>query len=79
MNKDIKLNAIVDDNRFLEERTLVNNQSIPIDQYDVNTGQLEVIQKNLDDKKCFGGIILTNKNGDIIVKNTLDVRCDLCF
>ncbi|EGR28914.1 vacuolar ATP synthase subunit e, putative [Ichthyophthirius multifiliis] len=79
MNKDVKLKVVVDDHRFLEERQLINNFSIPVDQYDIHTGQLEVIQKNQDDKKCFGGIVLTNKNGDIIVKNTLDVRCDLCF
>ncbi len=38
-----------------------------------------MVGKNEDDLKCFGGIILTNVEGNIICKNSLDVRVDLCF
>lgn len=79
MNKDTKINVIVDSTRHLVERVLKDNSKISLEKYDTDVGKLEVITKNEDDKKCFGGIILTNKAGDIIVKNTLDVRCDLTF
>lgn len=79
MNKEIKLKAEVDSTRFLIERQLTDNSGVSLATYDIALGQREVISKNEDDKKCFGGIVLTNKAGDIIVKNTLDVRCDLSF
>lgn len=79
MGKEIKIEAVVEAERFLEERPLVDNNNVPLDNYDVELGAREVISKSQDDKKCFGGIILTNQTGDIIVKNTLDVRCDLAF
>lgn len=39
----------------------------------------DVISKSEDEKKCFGGLVLTNEEGNIIFKNTLDIRVDLCF
>ncbi|KAL4438747.1 hypothetical protein ABPG74_013420 [Tetrahymena malaccensis] len=79
MNHNIKLNVVVDASRFLEERSLKDNGNISLNDFDIALGAKEVISKNEDDKKCFGGILLTNQAGDIIVKNTLDVRCDLAF
>lgn len=79
MNQDVKLEVIVDSTRHLEERKLADNSAIPLAKYDASIGALEVIHKNEDDRKCFGGIVLTNKAGDIIIKNTLDVRCELAF
>lgn len=79
MNATIKFNATVDGVRYLEERTINDNSKVSLTDYDISIGHREVISKNEDDKKCFGGILLTNQGGDIIVKNTLDVRCDLAF
>lgn len=79
MNQTIKFNAVVDGVRYLDQRNITDNSSVSLESYDNNMGQREVIHKNEDDKKCFGGILLTNQGGDIIVKNTLDVRCDLAF
>lgn len=79
MNTTIKLNAVVDSSRYLEEREIKDNTNITLAEYDITVGAREVISKNEDDKKCFGGFLLTNQAGDIIVKNTLDVRCDLAF
>lgn len=79
MQIDIKFEATVDEYRFLEERVLANNQKVALRDFDVILAEKNVITKNEDDKKCFGGLIVTNIQGDIIVKNTLDVRCDLAF
>jgi len=50
-----------------------------VEEYDLETGKNELIPKNEDDKKCFAGVVLCNEEGNIICKNTLDVRVDLCF
>jgi len=31
------------------------------------------------DSLCFGGVLLTNENGSIVLNNTLDSRCEQCF
>lgn len=79
MKIDWKFDATVDEYRFLEDRVLVDNRRVSLNDFDVALAEKNVITKNEDDKKCFGGIIITNHLGDIIVKNTLDVRCDLAF
>lgn len=38
-----------------------------------------MIKPEVDDKECFGGIILKNKTQDIVLKNTLDLRTELAF
>lgn len=60
MNITIQLNAIVDSDRFLDERGIKDNSCITLNDYDIALCQREVILKNEDDKKCFGGILLTN-------------------
>eukprot|EP00825_Cyclidium_porcatum_P046624 TRINITY_DN7386_c0_g1_i3.p2 TRINITY_DN7386_c0_g1~~TRINITY_DN7386_c0_g1_i3.p2 ORF type:complete len:141 (-),score=35.01 TRINITY_DN7386_c0_g1_i3:122-544(-) len=46
---------------------------------DLENYKKDVISKSEDDKKCFGGVIMTNDDGNIIFKNTFDIRVDLCF
>ena len=38
-----------------------------------------MIEPELDDKFCFGGVILKNKEQNIVLKNTLDLRTELAF
>ena len=38
-----------------------------------------MIQTEMDDKICFGGVILKNKEQNIVLKNTLDLRTELAF
>lgn len=41
--------------------------------------KIQVISKTENDKKCFGGILMTNKDGLIVCKNTIDVRTEQTF
>lgn len=37
------------------------------------------MEKSEENSKCFGGVILTNEDGLIVCKNTLDSRVELAF
>jgi V-type H+-transporting ATPase subunit E len=39
----------------------------------------EILAKNDENIKCFGGVILTSEDGLIVCKNTLDSRIDLAY
>lgn len=54
------------DNRWLEERV-------------VSTGNTERVSKSQENDKCFGGVVLTNEDGLIVCKNTLDSRIELAY
>lgn len=42
-------------------------------------GKKDRVEKNADDKECFGGVILTNADKTIVCKNSLDARVIQCF
>lgn len=69
----------LDTNKYLIPRVVRDNSTTKVADFDVAKGHEERISKNEEDKQCFGGIILTNEEGNVICKNTLDVRCDLCL
>lgn len=82
LQNELEISFAVDisiEKTYLIERTIENHANIPVNQYDIELGKNEVIKKNEDDTKCFGGVILTNDEGNIICKNTLDVRIDIAF
>lgn len=79
LNREFKLKVELDRDRALTERVLEDNNNIQVQDYDIENYRKDVISKSEDDKKCFGGIIITNDDGKIVFKNTLDVRVDLCF
>ena len=54
------------DNRWLEERV-------------VSSESTERVSKSQENNKCFGGVILTNEDGLIVCKNTLDSRIELAY
>ena len=51
---------------FLKERMIENGSSTRV-------------EKSEENEKCFGGVILTNEDGLIVCKNTLDSRVELAF
>jgi V-type H+-transporting ATPase subunit E len=65
--------------RFLKERKLVDLTSIPIEKITKAHEQSILIPAEIDDQYCFGGVILKNKEHNIILKNTLDLRTELAF
>jgi V-type H+-transporting ATPase subunit E len=79
LDKDISVEIVIDVDKCLDERIIADNSQIKVENYDVETGRREVVFKNEDDQKCFAGIVLCNDEGNIICKNTFDVRVDLCF
>ena len=60
---DLKL----DERYFLEERQVSE------------TVHAARVGKSDEDKKCFGGVILTDETGVIICKNTIDARIELAY
>lgn len=40
----------------------------------VGDGETDRLEKGEENNKCFGGVILTNEDGLIVCKNTLDSR-----
>jgi vacuolar-type H+-ATPase subunit E/Vma4 len=56
----------IDDKFFLEEPITTTNTE-------------EKINKNSENTKCFGGVMLTSEDGLIVCKNTLDNRIDLAY
>ena len=65
--------------QYLVERQLGNSDEVKVEDYTLEKSREEIIKKSDEDIKCFGGIILTNEDGLIICKNTLDTRIDLAF
>jgi V-type H+-transporting ATPase subunit E len=63
----------------MEERKLDDNLRVRVESYNLEIGNHEVVSKSDDIRKCFGGILLVNRDQNIVVKNTLDVRVDLCY
>jgi len=63
----------------LRERRLPNLSSIRIENINSEHQESIMIKPEVDDKECFGGIILKNKTQDIVLKNTLDLRTELAF
>ena len=45
----------------------------------VSQGVNNRVEKSEENNKCFGGVILTNEDGLIVCKNTLDSRVELAF
>lgn len=39
----------------------------------------ERVRKSEENNVCFGGVILTNEDGLIVCKNTLDARLELAY
>ena len=66
MDEDVGKTELKLDNRWLEERQ-------------VNTANSERVSKSQENNKCFGGVILTNEDGLIVCKNTLDSRIELAY
>lgn len=79
LNLDYKCNVTLEKNNVLIERKLRDHGKVRVTEYTEEDGLEDQLAKNEDDKKCFGGIILTNVEGNIICKNTLDGRVDLCY
>ena len=74
---DFRLEISVDKVNFLIERKLDDLSGIETKNY--GKCDDEVISKADEVKKCFGGILVTNDNGLIICKNTLDVRTQIGY
>lgn len=72
-----RLEVKVDKDNYLIERKLEDHSGV--DTKDYEKCEDEVIQKSDEDKKCFGGILVTNSDGLIICKNTLDVRTQIGY
>jgi vacuolar-type H+-ATPase subunit E/Vma4 len=66
-------------NYFLKERRLPDLSSVPIEKITAEHQDSIMIEPEFDDKICFGGIILKNKEQNIVLKNTLDLRTELAF
>eukprot|EP00825_Cyclidium_porcatum_P046626 TRINITY_DN7386_c0_g1_i6.p2 TRINITY_DN7386_c0_g1~~TRINITY_DN7386_c0_g1_i6.p2 ORF type:complete len:194 (-),score=47.40 TRINITY_DN7386_c0_g1_i6:122-703(-) len=79
LNRDFPIKVEVDEDKYLIERKLEDNSNLQVQEYDLENYKKDVISKSEDDKKCFGGVIMTNDDGNIIFKNTFDIRVDLCF
>ena len=74
-NQEINLDEV----NHLKEREIVNCLDVPLEDLNQDWEDKIKVKKNQDDSECFGGILLTNDRGDIVFKNTLDTRCELCF
>lgn len=66
-------------NSFLKERKLIDLSKIPVENITKDHEESIMIPAEIDDKYCFGGVILKNTKQDIILKNTLDLRTELAF
>jgi V-type H+-transporting ATPase subunit E len=55
----------------LDERYNLEETSVAVD--------AERVKKSEEKNKCFGGVILTNEDGLIVCKNTLDSRLSLAY
>ena len=53
--------------------------SVPIEKITTEHQESIMIEPEFDDKICFGGIVLKNKEQNIVLKNTLDLRTELAF
>jgi len=60
LGKKVNVNIVVDTNDLLGERKITNNKEIKVANYDASLGKSDRVEKNVDDKLCFGGVILTN-------------------
>ena len=65
--------------KFLTERRLPDLTSIDVENITSDHQNSIMILPEEDDRKCFGGIILKNKEQNIVLKNTLDLRTELAF
>lgn len=63
----------------LKERRLPDLSSIHVEQITKEHQESIMIEPEFDDKICFGGVILKNKEQNIVFKNTLDLRTELAF
>lgn len=64
---------------FLKERRLVDLSSVPVEKVTKDHEESILIPAEIDDRYCFGGVILKNNSQNIILKNTLDLRIELAF
>jgi V-type H+-transporting ATPase subunit E len=69
----------IDTDHFLRKRVIDDRTKLDVHEYTDELGLKDQIDKARDSEECFGGVLLTNKEGDIICKNTLDVRVDMVF
>ena len=66
MDESVSKVEIQLDSRWLEER-------------EVNEEGTDRVAKSQENNKCFGGVILTNEDGLIVCKNTIDARIELAY
>jgi vacuolar-type H+-ATPase subunit E/Vma4 len=64
---------------YLKERRLPDLSSIKVEEVNAEHQESIMISPEVDDKECFGGVILKNKAQNIVLKNTLDLRTELAF
>lgn len=63
----------------LQERRLPDLSSIHVEQITKEHQESIMIEAELDDQFCFGGVVLKNQAQNIVLKNTLDLRTELAF
>lgn len=76
---DVEIDVFVDMENLMRQRKIPNLQSKEfetISNQDEEDIKMKAFQKSII---CFGGVLLTNEDGHIILNNTLDARCELCF
>ena len=78
-NKKEKECKIILGNYYLRERKINDLSKIEVSKITNDDEESIKIAPEDDDKKCFGGVILKNKRQDIVLKNTLDLRCEMAF
>ncbi|KRW99882.1 hypothetical protein PPERSA_12558 [Pseudocohnilembus persalinus] len=76
LETDMNLDLKIDENVYLKERKLDDHSKLSVDQYNLES---EALPKNQEDTTCFGGVVLSNIEGNIICKNTLDGRIDMVY
>jgi len=75
MDIDFPIEVYFHKDRFLDLRKLEQKPS----SNDDTIGETARVAKNEEDKKCIGGVLVTNDDGSIVCKNTIDIRIDLTF
>lgn len=69
----------ISEKNYLEERMIPNLSDTELgDINDEHEVSIKIAQ-DIDDKFCFGGVILKDKTEKIICKNTLDLRTEMAF
>jgi vacuolar-type H+-ATPase subunit E/Vma4 len=69
----------ISNKNYLEERMIPNLTEMKLETITDEHERSIKISKHIDDKFCFGGVILKDKTESIICKNTLDLRTEMAF